>query len=393
MSFDQLSAELQARKEQSLYRHRRILQSPQSPEVIVDGQACLAFCSNDYLGLANHPNVIAALKKGADRYGVGGGASHLVNGHSQAHHALEEELAEFTGRPRALLFSTGYMANIGAVNALLDKRDAVFQDRVNHASLLDAGLLSGARFQRFLHNDSDNLTLRLQRTEARRKLVVCDGVFSMDGDLAELPEICQTAAEHNAWVMVDDAHGFGCIGKQGRGTVDHFGLGADQVQVLVGTLGKAFGTSGAFVAGSEELIETLVQHARTYIYTTSMSPAIAEATRASLKLLQQDDWRREKLNHLISRFQSGCAQLGLPLMDSPTPIQPLMVGESDRAMAISAALEAKGIFIGAIRPPTVPQGEARLRVTLSATHTDEQLDRLLDALSDVMIQVKHKEGA
>lgn len=393
MSFDQLSAELQARKEQSLYRHRRILQSPQSPEVIVDGQACLAFCSNDYLGLANHPNVIAALKKGADRYGVGGGASHLVNGHSQAHHALEEELAEFTGRPRALLFSTGYMANIGAVNALLDKRDAVFQDRVNHASLLDAGLLSGARFQRFLHNDSDNLTLRLQRAEARRKLVVCDGVFSMDGDLAELPEICQTAAEHNAWVMVDDAHGFGCIGKQGRGTVDHFGLGADQVQVLVGTLGKAFGTSGAFVAGSEELIETLVQHARTYIYTTSMSPAIAEATRASLKLLQQDDWRREKLNHLITRFQSGCAQLGLPLMDSPTPIQPLMVGESDRAMAISAALEAKGIFIGAIRPPTVPQGEARLRVTLSATHTDEQLDRLLDALSDVMIQVKHKEGA
>ncbi len=393
MSFDQLSAELQARKEQSLYRHRRILQSPQSPEVIVDGQACLAFCSNDYLGLANHPNVIAALKKGADRYGVGGGASHLVNGHSQAHHALEEELAEFTGRPRALLFSTGYMANIGAVNALLDKRDAVFQDRVNHASLLDAGLLSGARFQRFLHNDSDNLTLRLQRTEARRKLVVCDGVFSMDGDLAELPEICQTAAEHNAWVMVDDAHGFGCIGKQGRGTVDHFGLGADQVQVLVGTLGKAFGTSGAFVAGSEELIETLVQHARTYIYTTSMSPAIAEATRASLKLLQQEDWRREKLNHLITRFQSGCAQLGLPLMDSPTPIQPLMVGESDRAMAISAALEAKGIFIGAIRPPTVPQGEARLRVTLSATHTDEQLDRLLDALSDVMFQVKHKEGA
>ena len=393
MSFDQLSAELQARKEQSLYRHRRILQSPQSPEVIVDGQACLAFCSNDYLGLANHPNVIAALKNGADRYGVGGGASHLVNGHSQAHHALEEELAEFTGRPRALLFSTGYMANIGAVNALLDKRDGVFQDRVNHASLLDAGLLSGARFQRFLHNDSDNLTLRLQRTEARRKLVVCDGVFSMDGDLAELPEICQTAAEHNAWVMVDDAHGFGCIGKQGRGTVDHFGLGADQVQVLVGTLGKAFGTSGAFVAGSEELIETLVQHARTYIYTTSMSPAIAEATRASLKLLQQDDWRREKLNHLITRFQSGCAQLGLPLMDSPTPIQPLMVGESDRAMAISAALEAKGIFIGAIRPPTVPQGEARLRVTLSATHTDEQLDRLLDALSDVMFQVKHKEGA
>jgi 8-amino-7-oxononanoate synthase len=210
----------------------------------------------------------------------------------------------------------------------------------------------------------------------------------MDGDLAELPAICKTSAAHNAWVMVDDAHGFGCIGKQGRGTVDHFGLGNDQVQILVGTLGKSFGTSGAFVAGSEELIETLIQHARTYIYTTTMSPAIASATRASLKLLQQEEWRREKLNHLIQRFRSGCEQLGLPLMASPTPIQPILVGEADRAMAISAALEAKGIFIGAIRPPTVPQGGARLRVTISASHTDEQLDRLLDALSEVMARLE-----
>ena len=385
MSFDQLGAELQARKAQSLYRQRRILQSPQAPEVIVDGKACLAFCSNDYLGLANHPDVVAALKAGADKYGVGGGASHLVNGHSQAHHALEEELAEFTGRPKALLFSTGYMANIGAINALLDKQDAVFQDRVNHASLLDAGLLSGARFQRYLHNDSINLNTRLARTEARRKLVVCDGVFSMDGDLAQLPELCSTAASHNAWTMVDDAHGFGCIGKGGRGTVDHFNMSNDQVQVLVGTLGKAFGTAGAFVAGSEELIDTLVQHARTYIYTTSMPPAVAEATRASLKLLEQDEWRREKLNHLINLFRSGCEQLGLTLMDSPTPIQPIMVGESDKAMAISAALEQKGIFIGAIRPPTVPQGAARLRVTLSAEHTEAQLERLLDALDSLKI--------
>ncbi|MEH6576450.1 MAG: 8-amino-7-oxononanoate synthase [Amphritea sp.] len=380
MSFDQLREELEARKQQSLYRQRRILQSPQTPEVQVDGKTFLAFCSNDYLGLANHPDVIAALKKGADKYGVGGGASHLVNGHSQAHHQLEEELAEFTGRPKALLFSTGYMANIGAINALLDKRDGVFQDRVNHASLLDAGLLSGARFQRYLHNDAANLNTRLERSEARRKLVVSDGVFSMDGDLVELPAVCEAAAKHNAWVMVDDAHGFGCIGKGGRGTVDHFNLGQDQVQVLVGTLGKAFGTAGAFVAGSEELIDTLVQHARTYIYTTSMPPAVAEATRASLKLLQQEEWRRDKLNHLIRRFRAGCEQLGLTLMDSPTPIQPILVGEADKAMQMSAALEAKGIFIGAIRPPTVPQGEARLRVTFSATHTDEQLDRLLDAL-------------
>ncbi|GGK73977.1 8-amino-7-oxononanoate synthase [Amphritea balenae] len=380
MSFDQLGEELEARKQQSLYRQRRILQSPQAPEVQVDGKNYLAFCSNDYLGLANHPQVISALQKGAEKYGVGGGASHLVNGHSQAHHALEEELAEFTGRPKALLFSTGYMANIGAVNALIDKRDAVFQDRVNHASLLDAGLLSGARFQRYLHNDAKNLETRLQRSEARRKLVVADGVFSMDGDLVDLPAISDAAQRHNAWVMIDDAHGFGCIGKGGRGVVDHFDMTPDQVQVLVGTLGKAFGTSGAFVAGSEELIETLVQHARTYIYTTSMPPAVAEATRASLRLLQQEEWRREKLNHLIQRFRAGCEQLGLTLIDSPTPIQPIMVGESEKAMQMSAALEQQGIFIGAIRPPTVPQGEARLRVTLSASHTEEQLDRLLDAL-------------
>jgi len=383
MSFDQLGAELAERKQQSLYRQRRILQSPQAPEVQVDGETYLAFCSNDYLGLANHPDVVAALKKGADRYGVGGGASHLVNGHSQAHHKLEEELAEFTGRPRALLFSTGYMANIGAINALLDKRDGVFQDRVNHASLLDAGLLSGARFQRYLHNDAANLDIRLQRTDARRKLVVTDGVFSMDGDLAELPAICSTAADHKAWVMVDDAHGIGCIGRQGRGTADHFNIGSDQVQVLMGTLGKAFGTAGAFVAGSEELIETLVQHARTYIYTTSMPPAVAEATRASLKLVQQDEWRRDKLHQLIKRFRNGCEQLGLELMDSPTPIQPIMVGGADKAMQMSAALEKQGIFIGAIRPPTVPQGAARLRVTLSASHSEEQLDRLLGALDNV----------
>lgn len=392
MSFDQLGAELAERKQQSLYRQRRILQSPQAPLVQVDGKTYLAFCSNDYLGLANHSEVIAALKKGADKYGVGGGASHLVNGHSQAHHQLEEELAEFTGRPKALLFSTGYMANIGAINALLDKRDGVFQDRVNHASLLDAGLLSGARFQRYLHSDAANLNTRLQRTDARRKLVVTDGVFSMDGDLAELPAICSTAADHKAWVMVDDAHGLGCIGRQGRGTTDHFNMGSDQVQVLMGTLGKAFGTAGAFVAGSEELIETLVQHARTYIYTTSMPPAVAEATRASLKLVQQDEWRRDKLNQLIKRFRAGCEQLGLELMDSPTPIQPIMVGEADKAMQMSAALEKQGIFIGAIRPPTVPQGAARLRVTLSASHSEEQLDRLLDALDNVQKESVQREN-
>ncbi|MBY4678531.1 8-amino-7-oxononanoate synthase [Marinobacterium arenosum] len=380
MSFNDLQAELAQRKTDDLYRVRRVLESAQAPQVRVDGRDYLAFCSNDYLGLANHPEVVAALKSAADRYGVGGGGPHLVTGHSLPHHQLEEALAEFTGRERAILFSTGYMANIGAVNALLDKRDAVFQDRLNHASLLDAGLLSGARFQRYLHNDPDSLDGRLAKSETRRKLVVTDGVFSMDGDIAELPALCRTAAKHQAWVMVDDAHGFGCIGRGGRGSVDHFGLGNDDVQVLVGTLGKAFGTAGAFVAGSETLIETLVQFARTYIYTTSMPPAVAAATLTSLKLLEREEWRREKLTALIGRFRDGCSQLGLELMDSPTPIQPIMVGESDRALAISAALEQQGIFISAIRPPTVAQGSARLRVTLSASHSEQQVDRLLDAL-------------
>ncbi|MET4161448.1 8-amino-7-oxononanoate synthase [Marinobacterium sp. MBR-111] len=383
MSFNDLAAALEVRRQDNLYRQRRVLESAQGPEVSVDGRRYLAFCSNDYLGLANHPEVIAALKQGADTYGVGGGASHLVNGHSQAHHALEEELAEFTGRERVLLFSTGYMANIGAVNALIGKQDAAFQDRLNHASLLDAGLLSGARFQRYLHNDPDSLAQRLSRSEARRKLVVTDGVFSMDGDIADLPELSRVTREHDGWLMVDDAHGFGCLGAKGGGCVEHFGLSNEEVPVLIGTLGKGFGTSGAFVAGSEVLIETLIQFARTYIYTTSMSPAVAQATRASLRLVQSESWRRDKLTQLIQRFRSGCEQLGYALMDSPTPIQPILIGDAGEAMRISAALEARGIFISAIRPPTVPAGSSRLRVTLSAAHSEEQVDRLLEALNQV----------
>ncbi|PIE24902.1 MAG: 8-amino-7-oxononanoate synthase [Neptuniibacter caesariensis] len=383
MSFDDLSSELAARKEQSLYRQRRTLETPQQPVVQVDGREYLAFCSNDYLGLANHPDVIKSFRKAAEEYGVGGGASHLVNGHSKAHHMLEEALAEFTGRPRALLFSTGYMANLGAVNALLDKRDAVFEDRLNHASLLDAGLLSGARFQRYLHNDAESLDARLQKTSARRKLVITDGVFSMDGDVADLPALSEQCAKHSAWLMVDDAHGFGCLGNQGGGCAEHFAMQTDQIQVLVGTLGKGFGTAGAFVAGSEELIETLIQHARTYIYTTSMPPAVAAATLTSLNILREETWRRDKLKSLITQFRQGCDALGLELINSPTPIQPILIGESDTALGMSQALAAEGIFISAIRPPTVPQGSARLRVTLSAAHTQEQVDRLLGALEKV----------
>lgn len=382
MSFSQLAAELDERKVQHLYRQRRILQSAQQPEVTVDGQSYLAFCANDYLGLANHPELIQAFQQTANQYGVGGGASHLVNGHSYEHHALEDELAEFTGRERALLFSSGYMANVGVINALLSKQDAVFQDRLNHASLLDAGLLSGARFQRYQHNNVEHLNQRMLGTEARRKLVVTDGVFSMDGDIAPLLALCKSAQQADAWVMVDDAHGFGVLGENGGGCAEHFGLSQDELPILVGTLGKAFGTSGAFVAGSEVLIETLIQQARTYIYTTSMPPAVAAATRASLKLIQKELWRREHLKQLIQQLRQGCEQLGLQLMDSPTPIQPIVIGESEKAIAMSQKLQAKGIFIAAIRPPTVPKGSARLRITLSAEHTKEQVNRLLDALAE-----------
>lgn len=380
MPFD-LAARLAQRQAEDLYRRRPLLESPQGPEVVIDGQPMLAFCSNDYLGLANHPEVIAALRAGAERWGVGGGASHLVNGHCGPHHDLELALAEFTGRPRALLFSTGYMANLGTVTALVGKRDSVLEDRLNHASLLDAGLLSGARFSRYLHNDAASLASRLEKAEGNT-LVVTDGVFSMDGDLADLPALCARAREKGAWVMVDDAHGFGPLGATGGGIVEHFGLDMEDVPVLVGTLGKAFGTAGAFVAGSEELIETLIQFARPYIYTTSQPPAVACATLKSLALLRAEGWRRDHLNALIARFRTGAEAIGLRLMDSPTPIQPILIGGSAQAMALSAELRQRGILVGAIRPPTVPAGTARLRVTLSASHSEAQVDRLLVALAE-----------
>lgn len=380
MTFD-LSARLAERRAAHLYRQRPLLETPQQPEVMVDGQRLLAFCSNDYLGLASHPEVIVAMQQGAAKWGVGGGASHLVIGHSTPHHQLEEALAEFTARPRALLFSTGYMANLAAVTALVGQGDTVLEDRLNHASLLDAGLLSGARFSRYLHNDAESLGKRLEKASGNT-LVVTDGVFSMDGDLADLPAICATAKQRGAWVMVDDAHGFGPLGATGGGIVEHFGLGMDDVPVLVGTLGKAFGTAGAFVAGSEELIETLIQFARPYIYTTSQPPAVACATLKSLELLRSEGWRREHLNRLVTRFREGAQQIGLTLMDSPTPIQPVLVGSSERALRLSALLRERGILVGAIRPPTVPAGSARLRITFTASHSEAQLDRLLEALAE-----------
>ncbi|MFY0641021.1 MAG: 8-amino-7-oxononanoate synthase [Bermanella sp.] len=380
MPFD-LSQDLNQRREQNLYRATRLSQSPQGPVMQIDGAEYLTFCSNDYLGLANHPALISAFQQAANKFGVGSGAAHLVNGHSVYHQKLEEALADFTGRESALLFSTGYMANLGVITALLNKQDAVFEDKWNHASLLDAGLLSGARFQRYLHNDIENLTTRLSRCEARRKLIVTDGVFSMDGDAADLSVLSNTAKQNDAWLMVDDAHGLGVLGKHGAGICEAQNQNQQDVQILMGTLGKGMGTAGAFVAGSKELIEYLTNFARPYIYTTAMPAAIAAATLASIDIVKNEPQRREHLQALIKQFKAGANQLGLNLMASDTAIQPILIGDAQQALNMSDKLKQQGIMVTAIRSPTVPVGSARLRVTLSAAHTSQQVDQLLGALA------------
>jgi 8-amino-7-oxononanoate synthase len=381
--FYDFAGELERLKQQSLYRKRRVIDGPQDVLLAVDGRRVVNFCSNDYLGLAHHSEVIAAFKKGVDRYGVGSGSAHLICGHSRAHHALEEELAAFTGRERSLLFSTGYMANLGVISALLGRGDSVLEDRLNHASLLDGGLLSGARFKRYSHADSDDLRAKLAACEAKA-MIVSDGVFSMDGDLAPLPELSRLANQYQAGLLIDDAHGFGVLGETGGGIVQHFGLTTEDVPMLMATLGKAIGTFGAFVAGSEELIEMLIQKARTYVFTTALPAAVAEATRTSLRLLQQESWRRDKLQGLIARFRNGARQQGLQLMDSFTAIQPILVGDSQQAVVASNRLLEQGFWVSAIRPPTVPAGTARLRITFSANHTEAQVDALLEALCKVL---------
>lgn len=374
-----LAAALAERRRQQRYRQRLEQQAPAGREAVVNGQRLINFCGNDYLGLANHPQLVTAFKKAADEFGVGSGASHLVCGHSHYHHALEEQLAAFCARPRALLFSTGYMANLGVIQALVGKGDAVFEDRLNHASLIDGGLASGARFRRYQHADAVSLSTQLAGADARRKLVVTDGVFSMDGDVAPLAKLADVCEQHQAWLMVDDAHGFGVLGEHGGGCVAEQHMQV-RVPVLVGTLGKAFGTFGAFVAGSDELIETLTQFARPYIYTTALPPAVAAATLASLALVKKENWRREKLQSLIARFRQGAKQRGFQLMDSATPIQPLLIGEDGEAVALSQRLRERGFLISAIRPPTVPEGTARLRITFSAAHEPEDIDRLIESL-------------
>jgi 8-amino-7-oxononanoate synthase len=345
------------------------------------------FCSNDYLGLARDPAVAAAMAEAAQRYGSGSGASHLVSGHGEEHEALEQELAAFTGRARAVVFSTGYMANLGVLAALADKRDLLLADELNHASLIDA-----ARLVRSPHNlrypHADAAAARALLDDHARDaaaagggaFIVTDGVFSMDGDLAPLPELAAAAQAHQAWLVVDDAHGLGVVGVTGGGCCEHFGLDARAVPVLVGTFGKALGSFGAFVAGDDDMIELLIQRARSYIYTTALPPSVAAATRRALRIVRDESWRRAALHERIAQFREGAARRGLAVMPSTTPIQPLVLGSESAALAASARLADAGYRVTAIRPPTVPAGTARLRITLSAAHTPQQVGGLLAAL-------------
>jgi 8-amino-7-oxononanoate synthase len=397
-----LARELAAFEAQHTRRRRRLAEAfpePGDPTAVrVGGRLLRNFCSNDYLGLSHHPALVRSATECMSRFGFGAGAAHLVSGHSLEHHALEEELAAFTGRERALLFSSGYMANLGVISALTDRHDLVLADRWNHASLLDAARLSGARLRRYAHVDMAQAAQMLlaQRAAAdsdeshksngggtATTLIVTDGVFSMDGDLAPLPELVALAQRHDCALMVDDAHGLGVIGINGRGTLEQTGVAASAVPILVGTLGKALGTFGAFVAGDADLIDYLIQRARTYIYTTALPPVVAAASRAALRLVEQESWRRERLQSLTQRFRTAAAALGVPLTTSTTPIQPVVVGEAAWALALSEALMNAGFWVAAIRPPTVPAGSARLRVTLSAAHREQDVDALAETLGQL----------
>ena len=378
---NELTAALAERKAAGRYRQNRLRVGEQGVHIHLADKTVLSFCSNDYLGLAAHPDIKQAFKDAVDKEGVGSGAAHLLTGHSYYHQALEEKLADFTGQQRVLLFSTGYMANLGVIDGLLSRGDSVIQDKWNHASLLDGGRLTDADQLRYPHADMSLLHKRLHNaTTAKHRLIVSDGVFSMDGDIAPLPEIMALSEQHRAAVLIDDAHGFGVIGEGGRGTVSHYQIAADKAPIVVGTLGKAIGTGGAFVAADELVIETLIQQARSYVYTTAQPPAIAAATLASLELVETEQWRRDKLQQLIQQFRQGAEQLGLKLMPSMTPIQPVIIGDDKQALDIGAKLEKQGILVGVIRPPTVPKNTARLRITFSAAHTEQDVERLLVAL-------------
>jgi 8-amino-7-oxononanoate synthase len=367
---------------QGLRRQRRIVESPQGTHLTVDGKGYLAFCSNDYLGLANHPAIAQAAARGLQQYGVGAGASHLISGHTAAHEALETELAAFVGLPRALYFSSGYMANTGVIPALARRGDDVFSDELNHACLIDGARLARADIKVYRHLDFAQLHHQLSASVAPRKLVISDAVFSMDGDITPLPQLVELCERFDAWLVLDDAHGFGVHGENGRGTLAHFRIASPNV-IYMGTLGKAAGVSGAFVAGQLDVIEWLVQRARTYVFSTATPPLLACALRQSLQLIAEEEWRRERLRALIAQLRATLKTPRWRLMYSDTPIQPLIIGDNLEAMAAMQSLRARAIWVPAIRPPTVPAGTARLRISLSAAHSSADVERLVGALSEI----------
>ncbi len=376
-----LAARTARREHDGLLRRLRVIEETSGTRVVINGRELLNFCSNDYLGLAQHPEIVGALKRAADEYGVGATAAHLVCGHQREHAMLEEELADWTRRDRALLFSSGWLANLGAMQALLDRDGICVQDKLNHASLLDAAKLAGCTLKRYRHADAESAARQLASADDVPALLATDGVFSMDGDAAPLHKLAALCVREGTALMIDDAHGLGVLGGEGAGSPIEAGLAQNDAPVLMATLGKALGCAGAFVAGSKDLIEGLTQSARTFVYTTAMPPAVAAAARTAVRIARQEDWRREKLFKLISRFRAGAQQLGLPLADSRTPIQPIVLGDPARTLRAAALLEQHGILVVAIRPPTVPKGTARLRVTFSAAHEETDLDKLLGALA------------
>ncbi|HEY0199571.1 MAG TPA: 8-amino-7-oxononanoate synthase [Rhodanobacter sp.] len=390
---DRLAVQTAARESAQLRRRLRTIEHAQGPWLETGGRRLLSFCSNDYLGLAQHPQLIAAFKRVADDEGVGSTSAHLICGHRAEHAALEEALAEWTGRERALLFSTGYMANLGVLQALLARGDVCVQDRLNHACLLDGAQLSGAELKRYPHADVDGAARQLATRSDAAALLATDGVFSMDGDVAPLRELAALCARERATLMVDDAHGLGILGERGAGSVRAANLGQREVPVLMATLGKALGCFGAFVAGSAGMIEGLIQFARPYIYTTAMPPALAAATLAAVQLAQEEQWRRDRLAALVDRFRSGASQLGFALMPSTSAIQPLAFGDAQAAMDAASHLEAHGLLVTAIRPPTVPAGSARLRITLSAAHDESHVDQLLGALETLRLPLPSRAAA
>ena len=380
MIWDELQGELDTLAGEGLKRRRRVLDSPCGPVCTVDGREVISFCSNDYLGLANDPRLIAAAQAAAAQWGVGSGASHLVSGHLRPHEALESALAEFVGFPRALSFSTGYMANLAIVPALVGRGDAVFADKLNHASLIDAAQLTHADSRRYAHGDIAALSAMLESSSAKRKLILTDAVFSMDGDIAPLPELLELAERHDAWLVIDDAHGFGVLGEHGRGSLSHFSLPASRRIVLMGTLGKAAGVAGAFVAADALVIEWLLQRARSYIFTTAASPITAATLVEAVKLIAAADDGRANLVRHIAQLRAGLAGTRWQLLHSDTAIQPIIVGDNAEAVRVAEALLERGLWVPAIRPPTVPKGTARLRVSLSAAHTEAHIAALVDAL-------------